>query len=69
MTPEEFEDSIEQIGLKQAFKGNYAFFKDFRDRIHGTAPQKLEMKLSIDEEKRNKAKGAVSEFLNTRNTK
>jgi hypothetical protein len=34
-TPEEIETMMEEVGLKQALKGNHAFWKDVRDRIHG----------------------------------
>lgn len=36
MTPEEFEDELEKQGLKNALK-DYRYFKDFRDRVHGSA--------------------------------
>ena len=36
-TPEGIEEMMEQAGLKQALKGNFAFFKDIRDRVHGKA--------------------------------
>jgi hypothetical protein len=69
-TPEELEVMIEQVGLKKAFSGDFKFFQDFRDRIHGKPIQKqevmLEGKLTINEEKRNKAKSAVRGFLSNR---
>ena len=34
-TPEEIETMMEEVGMKQALKGNHAFWKDIRDRIHG----------------------------------
>lgn len=42
-TPEEIEVMMEEAGLKQAIKGNFAFFKDVRDRIHGTATQRTDV--------------------------
>ena len=42
-TPEEIETMMEEAGLKQAIKGNFAFFKDVRDRIHGTATQRTDV--------------------------
>jgi hypothetical protein len=39
-TPEELEEMLEETGLKQALKGNFHFWKDIRDRIHGKAPEK-----------------------------
>jgi hypothetical protein len=73
MTPEEFENALEQVGLKKAFKGDFQFYKNFQDRLYGKAveTQVLEVKgkLTIDEEKRQKAKGAVGGFLSNRNRK
>lgn len=34
-SPEEIETLMEEVGLKNALKGNHAFWKDVRDRIHG----------------------------------
>ena len=39
-TPEEIETMMEEAGIKNALKGNFQFWKDIRDRIHGTATQK-----------------------------
>jgi len=36
MTPEEFEDELEKQGLNNALK-DYRYFKDYRDRVHGSA--------------------------------
>lgn len=38
-TPEEIEEMIEQVGLDKAMNGDYNFFKDVRDRIHGKPMQ------------------------------
>jgi len=38
-TPEEIEEMIEEVGLNKALKGDYNFFKDVRDRIHGKPMQ------------------------------
>ena len=38
-TPEEIEEMIEQVGLDKAMSGDYNFFKDVRDRIHGKPMQ------------------------------
>lgn len=43
MTPEQVENLIEQTGLSKALEGDYKFFQDVRDRIHGKAPQSLEV--------------------------
>lgn len=42
-TPEELEEEILSVGLLSARKGNYAFYKDLLDRIHGTATQKTDI--------------------------
>jgi len=36
MTPEDFEDELEKQGLNNALT-DYRYFKDFRDRVHGSA--------------------------------
>lgn len=38
-TPEEIEEMMEQVGLDKALDGDYNFFKDVRDRIHGKPMQ------------------------------
>lgn len=54
-TPEEIETMLEETGLKHALKGQFAFWKDVRDRIHGTAPQVIKAEVAVtqitDEEK------------------
>lgn len=40
-TPEDIETMLEETGLKNALKGNFAFWKDIRDRIHGKPVQPL----------------------------
>lgn len=40
-TAEEIETMMEEVGLKQALKGNVAFWKDIRDRIHGKPVQPI----------------------------
>lgn len=40
-TPEEIETMLEEMGIKHALKGNFAFWKDIRDRVHGKAIQPL----------------------------
>ncbi len=42
-TPEELENEIISTGLLNARKGNYAFYKDVLDRLHGQATQKTEL--------------------------
>lgn len=46
-TPEEIETMMEEAGLKQALKGNFQFWKDIRDRVHGKAPETLTLKGSV----------------------
>lgn len=41
MTPEEMEEIMLQSGLTKAMKGDYAFYRDTLDRLHGKAPQPL----------------------------
>ena len=36
-TPEEIEIMLHSKGLSEALKGNYQFYKDDLDRLHGTA--------------------------------
>ena len=53
-TPEEIETMMEEVGLKQGLKGNFAFWKDIRDRIHGKAQEtqvvKGELKIEVSKE-------------------
>jgi hypothetical protein len=42
-SPEELENEIISTGLLNARKGNYAFYKDVLDRLHGQATQKTEL--------------------------
>lgn len=46
-TAEQIETMMEEVGLKNALKGNYSFFKDVRDRIHGQATQKVQGELNL----------------------
>jgi hypothetical protein len=43
MTPEEIEELIEQTGLEKALGGDFKFFQDVRDRIHGKPKQGVEL--------------------------
>lgn len=36
MTPDEVEDMLMRSGLTRALKGDYRFFKDIMDRVHGS---------------------------------
>lgn len=42
-TPEKLEAEMIANGAMLARKGDYRFYKDVLDRLHGTAPQKLEV--------------------------
>ena len=42
-TPEEIETMMEEVGMKQGLKGNFAFWKDIRDRIHGKAQENVKI--------------------------
>lgn len=41
MTAEELETLMEEAGIRKAIKGDFHFWKDIRDRVHGKAPQPL----------------------------
>lgn len=43
MTPDELEELLEKTGLEKALDGDYKFFQDIRDRIHGKPKQGIEM--------------------------
>jgi len=46
MTPEQVEDLMTKTGLDKALKGDYAFYRDTLDRLHGKPLQKGELELS-----------------------
>ena len=46
-SPEALEEEIISSGILNARKGNYQFYKDVLDRLHGTALQKSEVKNEI----------------------
>jgi hypothetical protein len=41
ITPEEIEDIMVQSGLKNAIKGDYRFYQDTLDRLHGKPKQSV----------------------------
>lgn len=47
LTPDELEEMLEETGLNQALKGNFAFWKDIRDRIHGKATETHNVKVEL----------------------
>lgn len=46
-TPEEIETMLEEVGLKQGLKGNFAFWRDIRDRIHGKPKENIKVEGDI----------------------
>lgn len=42
MTPDEIETYMEQVGLDKAMNGDYKFWQDVRDRIHGKPTQGID---------------------------
>lgn len=42
-TPEEIEDILHQSGLAKALKGDFNFYRDTMDRLHGKPLQKAEL--------------------------
>ena len=66
MEPEEMETDILLKGLASARKGDYRFWKDLHDRLHGQATQKTDVKGDIsmtvtwsDEDTENEDKDTV----------
>lgn len=45
--PEELELDIISQGLNQARKGNFAFYRDTLDRLHGKPKQDIEMDVTL----------------------
>ena len=46
-TPEEIEIMLHSKGLSEALKGNYQFYKDDLDRLHGTAQNNVNLTAEI----------------------
>ena len=46
-TPEEMEELLEKAGISQALKGNYQFWRDIRDRIHGQPRERKEIEVTL----------------------
>ncbi len=42
-TPEELEEQIDQKAISLARKGDYRFYKDIKDRLHGMAKQSVDV--------------------------
>jgi len=43
MTPEDIENDLAKSGILNAIKGNYSFYRDTMDRIHGRPKENLEV--------------------------
>lgn len=62
MTPEQVEEELHQSGLDKALKGDYAFYRDTLDRLHGRPAQpadegdspRLQLVANIDAEEARK---------------
>lgn len=40
MTPEQVEELMQQVGIKQALKGNHSFYQSINDRLYGKQKDK-----------------------------
>lgn len=49
-TPEELEEEILSKGLLSARSGDYRFYKDIQDRLHGTATQVVESTIKVTDD-------------------
>ena len=47
MTPEELENALIESGLMNAFKGDFKFYQDVMDRLHGKPAQSIDLKAEI----------------------
>lgn len=69
-TPEALENLMEKVGFAKALGGDFKFFQDFRDRIHGKPVQRNELTgangtpLIPTDENKKKADALVDGFLN-----
>lgn len=50
MTPEEIDEQLLAVGFKKAKEGDFQFYKDIHDRVHGKAVQPTELKGNIEVE-------------------
>jgi hypothetical protein len=49
MTLEEVEQTIQEVGLLKAMKGDYNFYRDYMDREHGKVPEKnINVNVSVE---------------------
>lgn len=59
-TPDELELELISSGFTNARKGDYRFYKDVLDRLHGTATQMTETKVDVTENLAEK----INEWIN-----
>lgn len=67
-TPNELEEQILQMGIKKARLGDYKFYQDIMDRLHGKPIQKQELtgkdgEALFDNETRAKTKSAIQGYI------
>jgi hypothetical protein len=61
-TPEEIEEMLIAKGVSEALKGDFRFYKDDLDRVHGQATQKIDA--NVKYEKLEEIQKATKEILN-----
>ena len=64
MTPEALEEDMISKGIIESRKGQYHFYKDTLDRLHGTAVQKQEVNATVKVEKLEEIQNATKKILN-----
>lgn len=47
LTPDEIEEQLILVGYKKAKDGDYNFYRDLHDRVHGKAPQTINLDADI----------------------
>jgi len=47
ISPEEVEEQLMLVGYKKAKDGDYSFYRDLMDRIHGKAPQVINLDADV----------------------
>lgn len=63
-TPEEFENKMIAKGILMSRKGQYQFYKDTIDRLHGQATQKVETETTLKVEKLDEIQKVTKALLN-----
>lgn len=75
ITPNALEDLIEKVGIAKAIGGDFRFFQDIRDRIHGKPTQRTELTgaegkaLIPDKDSIQSADDIINTYLNGGNKK